>query len=183
MAASKNVTQLLADWRAGDQSALDELTPVIYDQLRRLAGRYMHSEQSGHTLQATALVSEAYLRLAGAEVPWQDRAHFLAVAARVMRRILIDHAKAKRSQKRGGDRDRITLEESAVVAAQPPPRLLDLDEALTRLEELDERKARVVELHFFGGLTYDGTAEVLEISRATVDRELRLAKAGLHDEL
>ena len=134
-------------------------------------------------MQATALVSEAYLRLVDSEIPWQDRAHFLAVAARIMRRILIDHAKAKRSLKRGGDRAKVTLEESTVVSAAPPNRLLDLDEALQRLAQLDERKAQVIELHFFGGLTYDETAEVMQISRATVDRELRLAKAWLYDEL
>lgn len=177
------VTQLLRSWRAGDQDSLENLLPMVYDELRRLAGRYMHGERSGHTLQATALVHEAYMRLVNAEVSWADRTHFFAVAARAMRRILVDHAKAKRRVKRGGDAVKLSLDEAVNVGEESSDTLVDLDEALDRLAAFDERKAKLVELHFFGGLTYDESAEALGISAATVHRDLRLAKAWLNREL
>ena len=183
MTDPQTVTGLLLAWREGDSDALDRLIPLIYDDLHSLADRYLRSERKDHTLQATALINEAYLRLADAEVPWQDRNHFLAIAARTMRRILVDHAKARGRAKRGGGQTPVTLEEDLVVSGEQPADLVELDEALSRLQELDYRKAQVVELHFFGGLTYKETAEVLDISPATVDRELRLAKAWLYHEL
>jgi RNA polymerase sigma factor (TIGR02999 family) len=148
-----------------------------------LASGYLLSERPGHTLPATALVHEAYLRLVEADVAWTDRVHFYAVAARVMRRILVDHAKTNRRQKRGGGADRISLEQAIVVSPEGPSGILELDEALHRLAALDERKCQVVELLFFGGMTYDETAAALDISPATVHRELRMAKAWLHREL
>lgn len=157
--------------------------PLIYDELRSLASRYMRSERRTHTLQTTALVNEAYLRLVNAEVPWQDRAHFFAVAARLMRRILVDRAKAHRRLKRGGGVHKVSLETAAVLTPQPQPGLLDVDEALTRLAALDQRKADVVELVYFGGLTYREAAEALSISERTLHRELMLAKAWLYREL
>jgi RNA polymerase sigma factor (TIGR02999 family) len=178
----KTVTQLLSDWRSGDQQALDQLMPLIYDELRRLAQHYMQSERPDHTLQATALVHEAYLRLVDMDVTWQDRVHFFAVAARLMRRILVDHAKTHRRAKRGSGQ-KITLDEALLVAPEPAPDLVELDDALQRLATFDSRKSQVVELHFFGGLTYDEIAEAVGISPATVHRELRLAKAWLYHEL
>lgn len=180
---SESVTQLLGAWRSGDEHALAELTPLVYSELRRLAGHYMRSERAGHTLQATAVVNEAFMRMVDMDVPWQDRAHFFAIAARSMRRILVDHAKAHRREKRGGKNTDLTLDEALVVSAEPDADLVNLDEALERLEALDERKAKVVELHYFGGLTYDEIAEAMEISAATVHRDLRMAKAWLQNEL
>lgn len=183
MAAQKSVTQLLVQWRGGDRAALDELTPQVYEQLHRLAGRCMRGERAGHTLQATALVHEAYVRLIDMEIPWKDRTHFFALAARLMRRILVDHAKSVRRQKRGGGASRITFDEALVVAPESAADLVELDEVLTRLAEFDQQKSQIVELTYFGGLTYEETAEALGMSTATVDRELRLAKAWLHREL
>lgn len=177
------VTQLLQRWRAGDESALDALLPLLYDELRRLADGYLRAEHAGHTLQATALVHEAYLRLAGVDVAWEDRVHFLALAARAMRRVLVDHARAGRRVKRGGDAARVTFDEALLVSAQPSADMVELDDALDRLAALDERKAKVIELHFFGGLTYAEAAAALGISPATVDRDLRAAKAWLYREL
>lgn len=174
---------LLADWRAGDASARDRLVAVVYDELHRLARGMMSRERADHTLQATALVSEAYLQLVRADVPWEDRGHFYAVAARAMRRILVDWARSKGRQKRGGGYARVTLDTSFVGDPERVPDLVALDEALERLAAQDERKARVVELHYFGGLTYDDVAKALGISPATVDRDLRLAKAWLYAEL
>jgi RNA polymerase sigma factor (TIGR02999 family) len=176
------VTQLLIDWRAGEEQALNRLLPLVQDNLHQLAGKFMRSENAGHTLQATALVNEAFLRLVDAKVTWQNRAHFIAIAAKTMRRILVDHAKAKRRDKRGGDAVHVTLHDTR-IGSNNEPDILDLEEVLTRLAEFDERKAQVIELSFFGGLTYDEIAEVLEISAATVDRELRFAKAWLYREL
>jgi RNA polymerase sigma factor (TIGR02999 family) len=178
-----DVTTLLRAWRSGNQSALDRMVPLVYDELRAIAARLMRGERADHTLQATALVHEAYARLVSADVDWRDRSHFFAVAARQMRRILVDHAKARSRAKRGGGGARLTLEESISVAAEPTEGLVELDEALERLAQHDQRKAQVVELHFFGGLTYDETAEALGISPATVDRDLRFAKAWLYREL
>lgn len=180
---SVGVTDLLELWRSGDDFAGDRLMEVIYPELRRLAAGYLRGESRSHTLQPTALVNEAYLRLVGSEVDYQDRVHFVAVAARVMRRVLVDHAKAKKAQKRGGDRLRVTLSDDRLGAGEHAADVLALDEGLARLAEIDPRKCRVVELHFFGGLTYDETAQALSMSAATVNRELRFAKAWLADAM
>lgn len=181
--SSRPITLLLEKWRGGDRQALDELMPLVYDELRRLAARYMKSERPSHTLQATALVNEAYTRLVDMSVAWQDRAHFFAVAARLLRRILVDHAKSHRRAKRGGGGPRVTLDESAMPSAGPAPDILALDDALTSLANMDERKARIIELHFFGGLTYAEMAEALGISEATVHRESRLARAWIRHQI
>ncbi len=180
---SGDVTRLLLRWRRGDDSALEELVPLVYDELRRLAARYLGTERSDHTLQPTALVHEAYARLVGAGVEWNDRVHFFAVAAGMMRRVLVDHAKKRRRVKRGAGAARVTLDEAVLVTPEPSTELLALDEALRRLEAFDQRKCKVVELHFFGGLTYDQTAAALGVSQSTVLRELRLARSWLHREL
>jgi RNA polymerase sigma factor (TIGR02999 family) len=177
------VTQLLNDWRAGNGQALNKLMPVVHHSLQRLADKYMRGERASHTLQATALVNEAYLQLVDADVTWQNRAHFLAVAARIMRRILIDHARAKHRDKRGGDAIQVTLHDTRIGSDENEPDILDLEQVLQRLHELDPRKADVVELSFYGGMTYDEIGEALGISPATVDRELRFAKAWLLREL
>ena len=177
------VSQLLLAWRAGDETALDRLLPLVYAELHQLARRQMRAERPDHTLQTTALLHEAYLRLCGAEVAWEGRVHFLAVAAQAMRRILVDHARTRARAKRGGGADRVPLEEHLAGGPDRPPDVVALDEAMQRLSTLDERKAHVVELHYFGGLTYDETAAALGLSAATVDRELRLAKAWLYREL
>jgi RNA polymerase sigma factor (TIGR02999 family) len=182
-AQDRPVTQLLLQWRAGSQEALDELMPMVYSQLRVLASRLMSSERPGHTMRATALVNEAYLRLVDAEVTWQDRAHFFALSARLMRRILVDHAKANNRQKRGAGAARVTLDEGIMVSAGREAGLMELDEALHKLAEFDQRKAELIELLYFGGLTYEEAAEVLKISPATVHRELKMAKAWLFNEL
>jgi RNA polymerase sigma factor (TIGR02999 family) len=180
---SESVTQLLGAWRAGSRDALERLTPLVYDELRRLARRYMSSERRSHTLQATELVNQAFVRLVDMDVPWQDRAHFFAVAARLMRRILVDHAKAHRRAKRGGADTTISIEEAVEVGGDSDPDLVALDEALTRLARFDQRKADIVELHYFGGLTYDEIAEAVSVSAATVARELNFAKSWLYKEL
>jgi RNA polymerase sigma factor (TIGR02999 family) len=179
---TQNVTQLLLEWRRGNQTALNRLMPLVYDELRRLAQHYMRSERAGHTLQATALVNEAYVRLVDIDVAWQDRAHFFAVAARLMRRMLVDHARSHQRVKRDGGA-KVTLDRALEVPSGSTTELLTLDEALSRLAEVDQRKSDIVELHFFGGLSNDDVAEALGISRATVQRELRLAKAWLAHEL
>ncbi len=178
-----SVTQLLRQWSNGDRSALDQLMPVVYDQLHRLASRSLRSEKPNHTLAATALVNEAYLRLVQADVDWQDRAHFFAVSARLLRRILVDHAKASRRQKRGAGAEMVSLDEAMVVGPDCLAGLLELDAALKSLAAQDQRKSEIVELLCFGGLTYDETAAALHISAATVHRELKLARAWLHREL
>lgn len=180
---ARAVTGLLKRWRSGDERALDELMSLLYDDLRGLARRRLASEHAGHTLQPTELVHEAFARLAEADVDWQSRAHFLAIAARTMRRVLVDHARQRSREKRGGGVAPITLDEQLLPGRDDAPALLDLDRALRRLASRDERKARVVELHLFGGLTYAETAEALGISEATVDRDLRMAKAWLASEL
>jgi RNA polymerase sigma-70 factor, ECF subfamily len=177
------VTQLLKKWSSGDKAALDELTPIVYDQLHKLASRCMRAERPDHTLRATALVHEAYLRLIDADVAWQDRVHFFAVSARLLRRILVDHAKANRRSKRGGGAEKIPLDDAVKIGPQSSAGLLELDLALERLAAQDKRKSEVVELLCFGGLTYDETAVALCISPATVHRELKLARAWLHREL
>jgi len=178
------VTQLLVRWREGDQRALDELMPLVYDELRRLASHYMRGERPGHTLQTSALVNEAYLRLAGhEEMRWQDRAHFFAVAAQAMRRILVDHARRRGNRKRGGDAVRVALDEALVVSEGRAEEVVALDEALSRLAEVDSRKSQLVELRFFGGLSIEETAEVLKVSPGTVMRDWTFVKAWLLKEI
>jgi RNA polymerase sigma factor (TIGR02999 family) len=179
----QQVTRLLQQWSGGSKEALDELMPVVYDQLRRLAASYLRSENRDHTLRATALVNEAYVRLVGANVTWQDRVHFFAVSARVLRRILVDHAKSNNRQKRGGEFEKIPIDEAILVGPQADKGILELDDALQRLAVQDPRKSELVELLFFGGLTYDEAAAALKISPATVHRELTLAKAWLYRDL
>ena len=178
------VTQLLLDWSDGDQSAFDALMPLVYDELRQMARRYMSRERPGHTLQTTALVNEAYLRLIDQKrVHWQNRAHFFAVAAQAMRRILIDYARKQRYAKRGGGAPKISLEEAAVMSQERAADLVSLDEALTTLASIDPQQSRVVELRFFGGLTIEETAEVLRLSVDMVKREWATAKAWLSREM
>ena len=178
--ASAQVTELLHAWSAGDEAALHQLVPLVESELRRLAGGYMARERPGHTLQPTALVNEAFLRLVNAQtVPWQGRAHFIGIAARLMRRVLVDHARARGYEKRGGGAQAVPLESGLLVSRGPDVDLLDLDHALTALAEVDERKARVVEMRFFGGLTLDETADALGVSIDTVKRDWRLAKLWL----
>jgi RNA polymerase sigma factor (TIGR02999 family) len=178
------VTQLLAEWNHGDNAALVELTPLVYEELRRLAHHFMEGQRSDHTLQTTALVDEAYLRLADQTKPrWQNRAHFFAVAARAMRQILVNYAKSSRAQKRGGGALKVELDEAAIVSPEQSQAIVDLHEALERLGTLDSRKARVVELKYFGGLNHDEIAEVMKISSVTVRRDWVFAKAWLYTEL
>lgn len=179
----KHITQLLRQSSGGNKQAFDDLVPIVYDQLHRMAARCFSSERPGHTLRTTALLNEAYLKLVDANVVWTDRAHFFAVAARVMRRILVDHARGQTRGKRGGDVEKISLEQGMDVSAQAPLHLLDLDRALERLAARDPRKSEIVELLFFGGLTYDETAAAVGISPATLHRELTMAKAWLYKEL
>ncbi len=178
------VTQLLVNWSHGDDSALAELTPLVYEELRRLAHHFMEGQRPDHTLQTTVLVNEAYLRLAGQTNPsWQNRAHFFAVAARAMRQILVNYAKSNRAQKRGGGALKVELDEAAILSPEQSKEIVDLHEALERLGTLDSRKARVVELKYFGGLNYDEIAEVLKIARMTVRRDWEFAKVWLYTEL
>jgi len=180
----QEVTRLLAHWSQGDDDALAELTPLVYEELRRLAHHFMEGQRSDHTLQTTALVNEAYLRLADQTNPsWQNRAHFFAVAARAMRQILVNYAESHRSQKRGGGALKVELDEVALVSPEESKEIVNLHEALERLATLDSRKAQVVELKYFGGLNYDEMAEVLKISRVTVRRDWEFAKAWLYAEL
>lgn len=177
-------SQLLAAWGNGDQTALEKLLPLVSDELHRLAHYYMSRERAGHTLQTTALVNEAYLRLADQkQTRWQNRAHFFAIAAQLMRRILVDHARGLHAAKRGGGINRIALDEAVMLSPEQPADLLALDRALVKLSDFDERKSRIVELRYFGGLTVDETAEVLKISAVTVMRDWGLAKSWLHREI
>ncbi|HTR25419.1 MAG TPA: sigma-70 family RNA polymerase sigma factor [Terriglobales bacterium] len=178
--SSSPVTELLARWRSGDQNALDALMPLVYSELRQLAQHYLRRERSDHTLQSTALVHEAYLRLAGKNPPqWQNRAHFFGIAAHLMRQILVEHARGHGAAKRGGGATRMTLDESLVIAQQKDVDVIILDKALEELTELDAQQGRIVELRFFGGLTIEDTSEVLGISPATVKREWVTARAWL----
>jgi RNA polymerase sigma factor (TIGR02999 family) len=178
------VTALLLQWGKGDEAALDRLIPLVHQELHRIARRCMVGEGSGHTLQATALLNEAYLRLVdGKSVTWTDRAHFFAVSARIMRRILVDHARARRTLKRGGPEARVTLDEALVVSKELPHDVVALDDALQALAAFDERKSRVIELRFFAGMSVEETAAVLEVSPDTVMRDWRLAKAWLQGEM
>jgi RNA polymerase sigma-70 factor (ECF subfamily) len=178
------ITELLLAWQAGDQAALDALVPIVHGELRRLAHRCMTQERPGHLLQTTALVNEAYLHLIDVgRVRWHDRVHFFGICARLMRQILVHHARSRDAQKRGGKIRHVSLDEAAVLAPAPDADLLRLDEALLSLEAFDARKAKVVELRFFGGLTLDETAEVLRVSTDTVGRDWDLAKAWLYREM
>lgn len=179
----QQVTLLLGAWRRGDAQALNELTPLVYRHLHRLARGAMRGERPGHTLQTTALVHEAFLGLAGAKVDWADRAHFFAIAAQQMRRILVNHAEARRAAKRGGGAEHLPLEDALHVAGAPSAEINEVDEALRRLAAIDERKAQVLEMHYFAGMTYDEIAAVLGVSASTVDGELRFAKAWLRSQL
>lgn len=183
-AAGNEITELLRAWRSGDEKALDKLTPQIYRELHRAAKRCMKDERDGHTLQTTGLINELYLRLTDLkEVDWQNRAHFFALCARQMRRILTDQARARRSHKRGGGAQPVSLEEAPMVSAQPRPEVLAVDGALHALARMDARKSQVVELRFFGGMSVEETAEVLAVSPDTVVRDWKLAKAWLLREL
>ena len=180
-----DLTGLLIEWSQGDKAALDRLTPLVYDEIRRIAHRYMQREREGQTLQTTALVNEAYLRLAGsADIAWQNRSHFYAVTAQVMRRILIDHARRRQYIKHGGDAQRVSFDaaisEAGLMSQPRAAELLALDEALDELAKLDPRKSRVVELRYFGGLSLEETAKTLDISLMTVRRDWRAAKAWLY---
>jgi len=182
--SSHEVTQLLKAWSGGDHSALDRLIPLVFDELHRLAHSYMRREPSGHVLQTTALVNEAYLQLVDTDkVKWHDRNHFFAIAARLMRQILVDCARSRNAQKRGGKIRRVSLSEAAVFASRPGADLIGLDEALTALAKIDPRRAKVVELRFFGGLTLEEAAEVLEVSADTVWHDWDLAKTWLFREM
>ena len=182
-ASSSEVTALLQAWSDGDRGALDRLTPIVYDELRRLARRYLRWERTGHSLQTAALVNEAYMRLVDYKrMQWQNRAHFFAVSAQLMRRILVEHAR-RHNLKRGGALQRISLEEAIEVAGGRAANLVALDDAMNALARLDSRKARVVEMRFFGGLSVEETAEVLKVSPITVMRDWNTAKAWLYREL
>lgn len=180
-ALPEEITQLLMNWGQGDQAALDELVPLVYPELRRLAKRLMNRENRAHTLQTSALINEAYLKLVDQKnVEWENRAHFFAVAAQVMRHILIDHARRYGYEKRGAGAPHVPLDEAAIVQEERAAQLVALDEALNALAALDPRKSQIIELRFFGGLTAEETAEVMKISPSTAQREWRAAKAWLH---
>ena len=180
---AQTVTRLLRAWRGGDSQALEELMPLVYDELRRIAGRILKHERPGHTLRATAVVNEAYMRLLKADVDWSDRVHFYAVAALVLRRVLVEYARGHNRQKRGAGMEMVPIDEAVMVGPQASSIVVDLDEALKRLAVVDQRKSDIVQCLFFGGMTYEETAEALAISPATVHRELKLAKAWLSREL
>ena len=183
-ASQQRVTELLLQWSRGDDAALAELTPLVYDELRRVAHHYLSGQRSNHTLETTALVNEAYLRLADQTNPrWQNRAHFFAVAARAMRQILVSYARTRQAQKRGRGAFKVDLDEAALVSPGESKQIVDLHEALEQLSALDSRKAQIVELKYFGGLNYEEIAEVLKISRITVRRDWEFAKVWLYTEL
>jgi RNA polymerase sigma-70 factor, ECF subfamily len=182
--SSQGITQLLLAWSDGDQAALEKLTPLVHAELRRLAKGYMRGEQPGHTLQTTALINEAYLRLIDwKNVRWQSRAHFFRVAAQLMRRILVDFARSRHYAKRGGGAQKVSLDEAITIHEDRGAEIIALDDALNSLAKIDERKSRIVELRFFGGLSVEETAEALKTSQRTVEREWNLARAWLYREL
>ena len=184
MTEPRNITQLLDAWGNGDKGALDALMPAVYDELRRQASRYLRREQPGHTLQTTALINEAYLRLVDQnKTRWQNRAQFFGIAAQLMRRILVDHARTKHRAKRGGSNIRVSLTDVSASTSAPEVDLIELDEALNRLAEIDEQQSKIVELRFFSGLNVEETAAALNISPGTVKRDWSVAKAWLHREL
>jgi len=180
MVEDNDVTRLLERMSSGDDDALNELTPIVYEELHRIAERQFRRENRNVTLQATAILNEAYLRLVDASVEWNDRRHFFAISARIMRRIIVDHAKARRAAKRGGGAMKVTFQESAVAGQQVSEDVLALEEAMLALQEANGEQAEIVELHFFGGLTYDEIGEIREMSAATVKRKLRFAKAWIN---
>lgn len=177
------ITVLLRRWRDGDEEALAHLTPLVFDQLKQLAARIFRNERHGHTLQPTALVNELFERLIRSGVDWQDRTHFFALSARIMRRVLVNHAEARRAAKRGGDALRVTLQEESLGGGGEEADLVAMDEALTALGEFDSRKSEMLELHYFGGLTYTELAEVMQLSESTVHQELRTGRAWLRSRL
>jgi RNA polymerase sigma factor (TIGR02999 family) len=182
--APGDITQLFAAWRQGDDSAVSQIVPILYEELHAIASRAMGGERRRGTLQTTALIHEAYLRLVGSDVEWQGRGHFLGLAAQTMRRVLVDHARARQRDKRGGsDAEPITLGDPAAATGPDPIDVIAIDSALEELAQLDERKARALELHFFGGLDYHEVAQVLETSAATVGRDIRFAKSWMFDRL
>jgi RNA polymerase sigma factor (TIGR02999 family) len=184
MPSAQNVTEMLRDWRNGDQEALEQLIPVVYDELHRQAARYLRREHPGHTLQTTALIHEAYLRLIKQQnIEWQNRAHFYAIAARLMRQILVDHARRRQATKRGGSDIKVPLEEAMVISPGENVDLVALDEALTRLAAIDPQQSRIVELRYFSGLSVEETAEVLGVSSRTVKRDWNVAKAWLRQQI
>ena len=185
MQSPEGITQLLIDWGKGDQAALERLMPLVYSELRRLASNYLRRERAEHTLQPTALVNEAYLKLVDQRnARWQNRAHFFGIAAQLMRRILVDHARQRQAVKRGGvDQQRLSITSAEAVVKQPEIDLLALNEALDELAQMDPQQSRIVELKFFGGLSIEETAEVLSISHATVERDWKLARAWLRRQL
>ena len=179
----QEITRLLVRWQNGEPDALNEAVPYLHDELRRMAAQFMRGENAGHTLQSTALVNEAYLRLVDVELELEDRAHFLALAARIMRRILVDHARSKHRKKRSPGQPLLSLNESIMLSEEGDPRLVDLDEALNKLEAFDARLARTIELVYFGGLTTQEAADLLGISRVTLNKDMNLAKAWLTIEI
>lgn len=182
-ADDRQITQLLKRWSAGDEAAFAALAPLVYDELRKLARNAFRQERGGHTLQATAVVHEAYLQLVSASVDWDSRAHFYALAARMMRRILLNHANAKAADKRGGDAVRVTFDEATVRDKTNAEDVIDLDRALSQLAREDQRMADIVELHYFAGMTYKEAGKVLEVSEATAKRALRFGKAWIANYL
>lgn len=181
---SQNITHLLREWSDGDQDALNKLTPLVYEELRQQAARYLRRERAGHTLQTTALINEAYLRLIDAkDVRWQSRSHFFAIAANLMRRVLVDHARRRDAEKRGGDHVRLTLDDALAVTASSDIDVLAIDDALNKLAHIDSQQALVVELRFFSGLSVEETAAALGISAATVKRDWSVARAWLRREI
>lgn len=183
MTEAAPITALLRAWQDGDEAALPELTSEVYEELHRIAERIFRKENAGHTLQPTALVNEAFINLIGAEVSWQDRAHFFALSARMMRRILVSHARIRNAQKRGGANIAVTLQEELVGATEVDERLEELDEAIGLLAKVDARKADLIELQIFGGLSFEEMSEVSGLSTSTLDRELRTAKAWIRQEI
>ena len=184
MTTQHEITRLLADWSNGDRQALEKLTPLVYDELRRLAGRYLRQERAGHTLQSTALVHEAYMKLVGQNnVRWQNRAHFFGIAAQMIRRILVDYARARKADKRGSGAEKLSLDEAIALPGGQDLDLVALDDALEGLAKIDQRQSRLVELRFFAGLTIEETAEVMQMSLATAKRDWVSAKAWLSREV
>ncbi len=182
--STQDITQLLLAWGEGDQAALERLMPLVYEEMRKIARRYMVRQRPDHTLQTTALVNEAYLRLIdSSKVKWQNRAHFFAISAQLMRRILVDFARARLNQKRGGGVQKVVLDEALTISAEPSAELVALDDAMNELAAIDKRQSRIVELRYFGGLTEEETAEVLDISTRTVRRDWSLARAWLYRQL
>ena len=180
----EEVTRLLLDWKNGNQAAIDALTPIVYSELRRLAANYMRDERAAATLQPTALVHEAYLRLVSQSMPdWETRSHFFGVAAQLMRQILVDHARKHRSEKRGGGAAKVSIEDALSFAPERSSAIIALDDALTELAQIDARQAKVIELRFFGGFSVEETAQSLGVSVATIGREQRMAEAWMHREL